>query len=124
MATCRELGALPLPELGALPLPEGERVGVRGVGSIDRSASTIPLHLRKKRAGWAKSRKRALSPMMLKIPRVVFLAGACGPGLRERRLDRRHRDLLVLDRAHARHPDRADQVAVDDDRQPALRGDE
>jgi hypothetical protein len=23
-------------ELGALPLPEGERVGVRGIGSIER----------------------------------------------------------------------------------------
>src|SRR5690242_10796263 len=64
------------------------------------------------------------SEYFLEIPRVVFLAGPHRLGIRERGLDRGECDLLVLERLHARYSDRADQVAVDDDRQTALGGNE
>src|SRR5262245_66569255 len=52
---------------------------------------------------------------------VVLLAGAGRRRLREHRPDRGERNLLILERLYARNPDRTNQLAIDDDRQPALR---
>src|SRR5262245_33270565 len=52
---------------------------------------------------------------------VVLLAGARRRRLREYGSDRGERNLLILERLYAGNPDRTNQLAIDDDRQPALR---